>query len=53
MIDGGEADDKIIAVLEKDTFWGDAQDITERPENQIERLRPDFATAKIAPATPN
>jgi inorganic pyrophosphatase len=53
MIDGGEADDKIIAVLEKDNFWGDAQDIKELPENLIERLRHYFATYKMAPDKPN
>lgn len=27
MIDQGEADDKIVAVLENDNFWGEAREI--------------------------
>ena len=42
MIDDGEADDKIIAVLENDLVWGDVGDVAELPENLVERLnRPD------------
>ena len=46
-LDGGEADDKIIAVLENDNIWGDIQDISELPEIMIERLRHYFATYKM------
>jgi inorganic pyrophosphatase len=49
MIDNGEADDKIIAVLEKDNFWGGVQDISELPKVMIERLRHYFATYKLVP----
>lgn len=49
MIDGGEADDKIIAVLEKDNFWGGINDISELPKAMIERLRHYFATYKLVP----
>jgi inorganic pyrophosphatase len=47
--DGGEADDKIIAVLQNDFVWGDAQDISDLPEVLIERLRHYFATYKLIP----
>jgi inorganic pyrophosphatase len=49
MIDGGEADDKIIAVLEKDNFWGSVQEIDDLPKAMIERLRHYFATYKLVP----
>lgn len=47
MIDGGEADDKIIAVLNNDKFWADAHDIDDIPQNIRERLRHYFATYKL------
>lgn len=47
MIDRGEADDKIIAVLNNDNFWADAQQIDDLPEILIERLRHYFATYKL------
>jgi inorganic pyrophosphatase len=53
MIDSGEADDKIIAVLENDTIWGDVQNIEELPEVLIDRLRHYFATYKMALNKPN
>ena len=31
MIDGGEADDKIIGVLENDNVWGPARDVSDVP----------------------
>ena len=49
MIDHGEADDKIIAVLENDNFWGDVRDISELPQNLIQRLRHYFSTYKLMP----
>lgn len=49
MIDGGEADDKIIAVLEGDCVWGKAQDIQDIPKVFIERLRHYFLTYKMVP----
>ena len=49
MIDGGEADDKIVAVLENDSFWGDVTDITELPHALIDRLRHYFGTYKLVP----
>ncbi len=49
MVDHGEADDKIVAVLENDNIWGDARDIEELPAVLIERLRHYFATYKLVP----
>lgn len=49
MIDNGEADDKIVAVLENDSFWGEVGDISELPEVLIERLRHYFSTYKLVP----
>lgn len=51
MIDGGQADDKIIAVLQKDPVWGDLHDISELPEALIERLRHYFLTYKLVPGS--
>jgi inorganic pyrophosphatase len=47
--DGGEADDKIIAVLQNDNVWGHAQDITDLPGVLIERLSHYFSTYKMIP----
>ena len=49
MIDGNEADDKIVAVLEGDAVYGSWRDITECPRPLIERLRHYFLTYKQAP----
>ena len=51
MIDGGEADDKIIAVLKSDNIWGDADNIDTLPEMLVERLRHYFLTYKLVPGT--
>ncbi|MEX1019477.1 MAG: inorganic pyrophosphatase [Litorilinea sp.] len=51
--DGGEADDKIIAVLQNDNVWGKAQDITDVPEILIERLSHYFSTYKMIPGQPS
>ncbi|MCC6165878.1 MAG: inorganic pyrophosphatase [Caldilineaceae bacterium] len=47
--DHGEADDKIIAVLQNDNVWGKAQDISDLPDILIERLRHYFGTYKMIP----
>ncbi len=52
MVDGNEADDKIIAVLENDTIWGNVQDIKDLPDVFTERLRHYFATYKMTPSKP-
>ena len=49
MIDGGEADDKIIAVLTNDNVWGTARDIGDIPEILVSRLRHYFLTYKLIP----
>lgn len=46
MLDGGEADDKIIAVLSKDALWGDVDDIADIPRPLIDRLRHYFMSYK-------
>jgi inorganic pyrophosphatase len=52
MIDNGEADDKIIAVLENDYVWGAARDIGDIPPVLIERLQHYFVTYKLVPGEP-
>jgi inorganic pyrophosphatase len=49
MVDHGEADDKIIAVLQNDAVWGNAEDISAIPGILVERLRHYFATYKLIP----
>lgn len=49
MIDGGLADDKIIAVLSNDSFWGEVTDLTGLPNALVERLRHYFSTYKLVP----
>lgn len=49
MIDGGEADDKIVAILENDQMWDDVNDISELPDNLVKRLRHYFSTYKMIP----
>ena len=49
MLDGGEADDKIIAVLDNDNLWSDIHDIEELPHAFVERLRHYFHTYKLIP----
>lgn len=48
-IDHGEADDKIIAVLENDNIWKDAEDLPDVPEVLVERLQHYFSTYKLVP----
>ena len=52
MIDGGEADDKIIAVLANDEIWSDAADISDLPDQLVSRLRHYFSTYKTLPGEP-
>ncbi len=53
MIDGGEADDKIIAVLATDNIWADAESLDDVPEVFIERLDHYFRTYKMVPGQEN
>jgi inorganic pyrophosphatase len=53
MVDGGEADDKIIAVLANDNIWGGAGTLADVPRVLIERLRHYFATYKLVEGREN
>jgi len=52
MIDGDEADDKIVAVLENDLAYGHLRDVADAPEGLIEPLRHYFLTYKQMPGEP-
>lgn len=49
MLDGDEADDKIIAVLAGDVVYGGFKDISDAPDLTIERLKHYFLTYKDLP----
>jgi inorganic pyrophosphatase len=49
MIDHGEADDKLISVLENDYVWGKARTISDVPKVFVERLQHYFLTYKLVP----
>lgn len=49
MIDGSEADDKIIAVLYNDAVYGDYKDVNDCPPAVITRLKHYFLTYKDLP----
>ena len=49
MIDKGEADDKIIAVLKQDEVYGNLKDVSDCPETLINRLKHYFLTYKNMP----
>lgn len=51
LLDRGEADDKIVAVLEGDFVWKEANDIDDLPSILVERLQHYFATYKLVPGT--
>ena len=51
MIDGEEADDKIIAVLENDVAFHGWANITDLPEAMLDRLRHYFLTYKDVPGS--
>jgi len=48
-IDGGEADDKVIAVLENDPFWKNVENVNELPRVLVNRLEHYFSTYKLIP----
>lgn len=52
MIDGGEADDKIVAVLKDDHTYGDIKDIKDCPPKLIKRIKHYFLTYKEDPDHP-
>lgn len=47
VLDHGEADDKIIAILENDLIYGHIEDIKDLPEVIVERLKHYFQTYKM------
>lgn len=49
MLDGQEADDKIIAVLEADVAYGHIKDVSELPLGVVDRLRHYFLSYKQFP----
>jgi inorganic pyrophosphatase len=53
MLDRGEADDKIIAVLVGDPVWDSARDIADLPGVMVERLQHYFSTYKLRIGEPS
>jgi len=53
MIDGGQADDKIIAVMQNDEIYSGWDDIDHLPQSLVERLKHYFLTYKAMPGTAN
>ena len=53
MLDGNQADDKIIAVLKGDPVYGAWRDIADLPQPMLDRLRHYFLTYKAMPDAPN
>jgi len=49
MLDHGEADDKIVAVLLDDPLWSQVDDVGDLPGALVERLRHYFLTYKLVP----
>jgi inorganic pyrophosphatase len=49
MIDKGEADDKIIAVLQNDAAYGGIRDLKDVPHSMLNRLKHYFLTYKLSP----
>lgn len=53
LIDGGEADDKIIAVLKGDKVFEQYEEISQLPKGILERFEHYFLTYKSLPDDPN
>lgn len=51
MVDDGEADDKVIAVLSQDAIWSEVTDMVELPDMLIHRLVHYFETYKLHPGS--
>ena len=49
MIDGNEADDKIIAVLTNDVVYSEDKDLSDLPDIVVQRLKHYFLTYKDMP----
>jgi len=52
MIDGGEADDKIIAIMSTDAVYSNVNDISQLPDSVVNRLKHYFLTYKQSPDNP-
>jgi inorganic pyrophosphatase len=52
-LDHGQADDKILAVMDKDAVWQQVSDISDLPGAIANRLEHYFATYKMSPGQPN
>jgi inorganic pyrophosphatase len=52
MVDAGEADDKIVAVLEGDVTYGGLQELNDAPSGILQRLRHYFLSYKQPPGAP-
>lgn len=53
LVDGGEADDKIIAVLKGDKVYDQYSDMSGLPKGIVERIEHYFLTYKSLPGHPN
>jgi len=53
LLDGGEADDKIIAVMKGDEFYRQWNDLSDCPDSYVNRLKHYFLTYKHLPSEPN
>jgi inorganic pyrophosphatase len=53
ILDEGEADDKIIAVLIRDPVWGDVTEIDQVPLALVDRLAHYFESYKQMPGKPD
>jgi inorganic pyrophosphatase len=49
MLDGDEADDKVLAVLENDLVFGEMDDVSQVPRGLVDRLRHYFLSYKQIP----
>jgi inorganic pyrophosphatase len=52
MIDGGEADDKIVAILAGDPVWDGVTDIADLPPALVTRMEHYFLSYKSIPGEP-
>jgi len=53
LLDKGEADDKIIAVMKGDEFYRQWNDVSDCPDSYINRLKHYFLTYKVLPGEKN
>jgi len=51
LLDGGEADDKIVAVLRNDHVYGGADELADLPAPLVRRIVHYFATYKLVPGS--